>query len=439
MLLHFEVENFLSFKQRQVFSLVASNYYNDHESALICADVPSLRGLSYLPVAAMFGPNASGKSNFFKAIEQLKVLVLNSAVVAPNLPLPYSPFMLDEHTKNEPTQFAISFTISGIRYDYEIAYDAGEIVFEELLTFPKGRKQTVFTRRAQNLDDGMRLHPQVEVNQNLKVNPFMISTLRENVLFLSLGAQLNNSKLLEVYTWFKDEIQLATTSGLNMDAFFNYSTEVLSGKLGELKRLSFIDKLQKADFGIDSVRVEYRPMPQEALEALKVVVSDEMYSQVFRDEKSYANVFLKHGNDKNSVELNINEDSAGIKQFFSLLGPLLDVLDKGLVLIVDEFDASLHPMLAEFLVKLFMSSDTNPNSAQLIVATHNMCLLSNTTLRRDQIWFTEKGSDGASHLYPLSDYRPRKDESLLTGYFKGRYGALPLFPEHFFDRAGTDS
>ena len=429
MLLQFEVENFQSFKERQIFSLVASKYYRDHEDLLIQNHVPSLSGQSFLPAAVLFGPNASGKSNFIKAVSQLKLLVLRSATVTPDSLLPYTPFMLDSETRKDPTVFSVSFVVNNVRYDYEVAYNANEVLFEELLAYPNGRKQTLFVRRATTDND---IDKPIEVNPSLKVNKMTIGALRRNVLLLSLGAQLNNAKLLEIYSWFRDKLQLADTGYYNMQTLLDYSTDVLLGKHGEDSMLSLLDMLHKADFGISSARAEQLPVPPEAIESFRTLLNDDVYHTMLKEDSFYSNVLFRHSNGKESIELDIDTDSAGTKQFFTLLGPLLDVLEKGMILFIDEFDSSLHPLLSEELVSLFQSPKTNPNAAQLVITSHNMQLLDNSIFRRDQIWFTEKDARGASRLYPLSDYRPRKDESLLMGYIKGRYGALPLFPDDFY-------
>jgi len=435
MLLSFDVENYRSFKERQSFSLVANKYYNDYRGALIVDQLPGLKGYEYLPAAALFGPNASGKSNLFRAINQLKTLVMESAVLAPGTPLVYTPYQLDSSTRVEPTRFSITFTSDGIRYEYEIAYIASEVLFEELLSYPKGRKQVLFTRQTDSLS---KSGIDVYTNPSLRMSRLAIDALRPNVLFLSLGAQLNNKVLLDLYAWFRDQLQVITAYSPDVNMLMDYSTSVLMGSYGEHKQSQIIDILGKADFGISKARVDTEQMPKELLSFIKATMNNELAQNILPEALSRNVVYLQHGSDEDAFELSIDDDSSGTRQFFSLLGPLIDVLDKGMVLIIDEFDTSLHPALSEVIVRLFQSRVTNPNGAQLVTATHNIHLLNNSTFRRDQVWFVEKDAGGASHLYSLDEYHPRKDESILTGYLKGRYGALPLFSDNFLVEAVSD-
>jgi hypothetical protein len=141
---------------------------------------------------------------------------------------------------------------------------------------------------------------------------------------------------------------------------------------------------------------------------------------------------LLHRFGDKTVPLPLDRESGGTIAYLSLLGPVVDALRKGIPLLVDELDASLHPLLAIELIRLFNSPSSNPNGAQLIFNTHDTNLLSSGVLRRDQIWFTEKGPDASSHLFPLSDFKPRRQENLENGYLQGRYGAIPFInPDDF--------
>jgi AAA15 family ATPase/GTPase len=125
----------------------------------------------------------------------------------------------------------------------------------------------------------------------------------------------------------------------------------------------------------------------------------------------------------------LNEESTGTQRLFALAAPVLDVLRDGRVLIIDELDSSLHPLLVRQLIGMFHNSRINKNKAQLVFSTHDTSLLDQSIFRRDQVWFTEKDSDQATNLYPLTDFSPRKNEALEKGYLMGRYGAVPFFKE----------
>jgi len=121
-------------------------------------------------------------------------------------------------------------------------------------------------------------------------------------------------------------------------------------------------------------------------------------------------------------------ESAGTRRMFGLAGPWLDILSKGHKVCVDELESSMHPLMVRELLRLFFSATENPHGAQILFTTHNPLLLDATLLRRDQVWFTDKDAEGEAHLYPLTDYQPRKGESLVRGYLSGRYGAVPFIP-----------
>ena len=141
---------------------------------------------------------------------------------------------------------------------------------------------------------------------------------------------------------------------------------------------------------------------------------------------------LLHRLGEKTVSFRSEQESAGTLAYLALLGPAVEALKKGAVLCIDELDASLHPLLAAQLMRLFNNPATNPNGAQLILNTHDANLLSSGILRRDQIWFTEKNNDASSHLYPLTDFKPRRDENLQNGYLQGRYGAIPFLNSDAF-------
>ena len=136
-----------------------------------------------------------------------------------------------------------------------------------------------------------------------------------------------------------------------------------------------------------------------------------------------------HADGMPDQDLDFAQESAGTRRLFALAGPSIDILESGYTVFVDELETSLHPILVRAFLQLLFCEQNNPNGAQVIFTTHNPILLDNTLLRRDQVWFTEKGKDGATHLYPLTDYKPRKGESLAKGYLSGRYGAIPFLPE----------
>ena len=143
-------------------------------------------------------------------------------------------------------------------------------------------------------------------------------------------------------------------------------------------------------------------------------------------------VYLAHKSDGiDPVSLDFEDESSGTQRFFALIGPWIDILDNGYTVFIDEIETSLHPILVREILRLLFCSKNNPRGAQIVFTTQNTILLDNTLMRRDQIWFTEKTPAGTTHLYPLTDYQPRKDEALAKGYLAGRYGAIPFLQDGF--------
>ncbi len=154
----------------------------------------------------------------------------------------------------------------------------------------------------------------------------------------------------------------------------------------------------------------------------------EVFRNALADQMRHQIRLSHRGPGGQNVPLPWEVESAGTTRLFSLAGPWLAILSVGRTVCIDELENSLHPLMAQAIVKLFFSAKDNPNGAQILFTTHNPLLLDQSLLRRDQVWFTDKDDDGATHLYPLTDYQPRAEESLVRGYLSGRYGAIPFIP-----------
>ena len=246
---------------------------------------------------------------------------------------------------------------------------------------------------------------------------------RDNALFLSTAVQLNSQQLQPIYDWFKETLHCIGPAGFSPD----FSASLCEA--GEKTQIP--DFLNKADLGIDGVRVEkeeFNPqeLTQDMPDTLKQAIIKEMGTKEFYNVKT---IHLdSHGK---SIEFDLEEESKGTKKMFSLAGPFLDSLASGYIVFVDELGSSLHPELVKFLVGLFNDKKTNPANAQLVFTTHETHMLDQTILRRDQVWFCEKDDTQATRVFPLTDFRPRKmRENLEAAYLSGRYGAVPYIPSH---------
>jgi hypothetical protein len=449
MLIQFRVENHRSLRDEQILSMVAAGTDDRGEERLIR---PPRLGQALLPAVGLYGANASGKSNVIGALGFMRDAVLESQRFwEPSAATPQEPFALSGKA-NEPSLYEVDILVGGVRYRYGFVLGSTRIEEEWLHVWPHGRKQTWFQREGDDFDFGKNLHGENEVIRGLT---------RTNSLFLSAAAQNNHAVLFPIFNWFRAarlELRRGSVRWMvpGRTAFLG---ELFSGQLSlypedndsrQRERDAIVRLLQAADIGILDIRVTARePSGLESLSgrraaskawpSLRSAVS---ISASRRATSTSFEIQLRHKSESpDSAWLPLDVESAGTITLLGIAIHLVGVLREGGLLCVDEIEASLHPMLALELVRLFNAPEHNPHGAQLIFTTHDTNLLGNVLgeppLRRDQIWFTEKDDTGATHLYPLTDYHPRKEENLERGYLQGRYGAVPFLGQ-LFD-ASSDS
>lgn len=435
MFLKFKIENFRSIRDETELSLAAINYYKENSNQLIDAALPGLSGVSFLRSAGIFGPNASGKSTIFNALETMKAMVSRSATVAAGSKLPYEPYALDETSKQKPTRFFVAFANEGIRYEYGFSFNDSMVVKEKLSAFPKGRKQIWFERITVESDDGS-VRTSVKGSSFLKVPAALRPLLNDNGLLLTLLANYpkfeESAKVRPVATWFAEGLFI-TKRGPKSPTDFPFSGDIIDGIQGTDYQRDFIQEMmRKADIGINLAKVKKVELGEFLREAGIPLDSPLLQGFLSADNQSeeISSLVFEHEGDGGSVEFDLDAESEGTFQLFSLSGRIAQALENGTVLFVDEIDASLHPILVREVIRCFHEPGSNPKGAQLVFTAHNPCLLEDDLLRRDQIWLTEK-NDGTTELYSLSDFSPRKDESLISGYLIGRYSATPLVPACF--------
>ena len=415
MLIEFKVKNFKSFKDEQVFSMVASPDRNLSQNTIT---IPPLGNNKLVKSAVIYGHNASGKSNLVRAFDFVKMFILTSDNRTPGSEIRVQPFKLSNSTINAPSEFEVTFLQDGIRYQYGFVVDSKKVYKEWLIAYPKKLPQVWFERnpKAHSEESDWKFGSHYSGEREK-----LIRLTRPDVLFLTVAAKFNNKLLTVVYRWFLEHLQLADAYGnapnnslFSMQQFLN----------NEKTRNGITKLLQLADLGIIDLEIEEKPFPENLL---PTNVPDEFLSLILKS--NYLDVQIRHkGEELNSFAslFTLADESRGTEKLLSISGPLLDALDKGNVLMIDELDSSLHSALVRELVKLFYDQNGNSFVAQLIFNTHDTTFLDFNLFRRDQIWFVEKDNSGASHLYPLSDFSPRKDEALQRGYLQGRYGAIPI-------------
>ena len=413
MLLRIGVENHLSICERQELLLAASSL-KDRDDGLIPCDAVDSRKL--VPAAIIYGANASGKTNFVNAVHSMRSMVLWShSRGEPGGRLPRHEFRLDPGWSEKPSCFDIDFVIDGIRYHYGFEAIDEAFASEWLYEIPKSHRRRMFER------DGMEF----EFGRSLKGQNSSIARLtRSNSLFLSAAAQNGHPQLSRLYEYFRGTTFVSSGSVPGIEASMEFTKAGMDARV--------IDFLKSINTGVVDYRLNEQEIPAEArefrreIQAVRGKMSEGRTKSGQEDEGDYAAMELAHrGKGGRKVHLNPDLESAGTRRLLVVLSQAFKAIDAGLPMFIDELDASLHTYASEAVVRLFCSPKINRNGAQLVATTHDTNLMGSETLRRDQLWFTEKNTEGATEIYPLTDIRTRKEDNVELGYLQGRYGAVP--------------
>jgi AAA15 family ATPase/GTPase len=423
MIIQFSVSNYRCFRGQQTLNLTASG---DKDLTDNCIDtsLPGLTGKRWLKGVGIYGANASGKSTVLDALAALRRLVLSSAKVTDSKePVQdIEPFALCPDGPTPPTAFGLVFVTDGVRYEYRVAATQERIWHESLRAFPKAKEQVWYSRDWDPETSAYVWTPErpTGFRRDTQLEGY---TLR-NMLFLSKAVANNLKKLEPVYGWFKEQLNFMDL-GANRRLPHTFSLKQVNENAEYSEPILAL--LRHADIGVSGAGAVENTPDEEMLEKY-INSAPEDAREKLRKRKWLAPELTHQGVDSSDIPLPWDRESAGTQRLFALAGPWLDILSKGRVVCVDELETSMHPLMARELLRLFMCPEANAKGAQLIFTTHNPLLLDTTLMRRDQVWFTDKDDKGAAHLYPLTDYSPRKGESLVRGYLAGRYGAVPFIP-----------
>ena len=421
MLIEFSVANFRSFKEQQRISLVAGSGA-EHRSQNVSRS--GIKAIDLVRSAAVYGANASGKSNFFRALQTLQVLVQYSALLPRGQSLPgVVPFRLSTDNIDQPSDFEITFVADRVRYQYGCSVLPNRIVREWLIAYPRGRPQRWFERDQQAIDGKKwRFGPNFQGDRGQR------KVWKESTPAPAprhYWVQLNNSQLRTAFTWLTQQL-IVLVPGVEMNPFLSF--ELLREPKGHERIMEFI---HAADIDIERLELQEEDVPASSqipaggvfrvqLLQLGGVPPGQSPGKQYR-----VLTWHRRRDDGREVQFDLTEESDGTRKLFEFVGGLLRAIDNGSTVCIDELDRSLHPRITRFLVRLFQQRAGNKKNAQLIFSTHDVTLMDSELLRRDQIWFVEKDKVCGSRVYPLLDYSPRKDEALERGYLKGRYGAVP--------------
>jgi len=433
MIIDFAIENFLSIREQQRFSFVASGRLKDLPENTIELNVPGMKkDVKLLKSAIIYGSNASGKTNVLKGLSFLRnAVILSHISLKPGQPFPLSPFKLDEHSSSEPTRFEINFILDDVRFEYGLSLVPDRVIEERLHTYPLGVRSRWFERKLSESKYeylyGTRFKPDKVVEDKT----------RPNSLYLSTGAQLNRPDLKKIYSWFED---------LQIQLFGPDPEETARYILDNQQQAVIAELLTHADLGISGLRIDrvdidvakrMESIPDDASETTKEafqslakaieVLAKELGPDWLATDVLTTKMVHRKPDSGEEALFDFREESAGTQRYYSLLAPWLKALANGKNICIDEIERSLHPLLSRRLIEGFHNSDLNKHSAQLLVTTHDATLLDQDLFRRDQIWFTEKDENVATVLYPLTDFFIRKgDKSLQKSYLAGRFGAIPI-------------
>lgn len=416
MLRSFRLENHRSFRDEHELLLMPA-YAKDREA---------------LPVVAIYGANASGKSNLLDGLRFMAEAVRDSfAVWGPDAGVVgRRSFKLDAGKRAEPSTYVVELIQDGVRYTYGVEVDDARVREEWLYSYPEKRKRVLFERVGDDIKFGSTL------DDSKSVLEFLETMLRPNALLVSLAAQLKFSWVLPVYRWFARSLRFRENSGeqtLEVEI-----AEFLQGRpeLGA----DLVTLVRAADVGIDDIEVVNGVFPGRA--GMTIRQSDRILYKPSAHNQDLAEMLVVRPavqliHQGCSEPFRLDEESAGTRSWMGVLPSVLAVLRDGGCLVIDEIDASLHPLLTMRLISLFNDDHANPAGGQLIFTTHDATLLNapfaEEVLARDEVWFVEKErASGASSLYPLTDFKPRNEDNLERRYLAGRYGAVPeLFEDRF--------
>jgi len=433
MLIEFSVENYLSFRERVTLSMVAAN----GDRSLPDNTIESVSGakLRLLRSVALYGPNASGKSNLCHAIGFMNWFVGNSATAGVGGGKTGAiPFKLDDRNRSQPSTFEVVFIHDGVRYVYGFSVDSERVHEEWLSSYPHGQQRVLF-HRGPNQDAGQGGY-YFGPSWGGRKKHFTDLT-RPNTLLLPVAAQFNHKTAQTVVRWFSENLR--TVSWFPTRGFEQvFTCDTAHDPHVRNLILGYLAKADPSirDFAVERVALEESQEWSQFPETIKREIPKHVLEDIVEfDVRTFHEAMDDHGN---SVEasFDLSEESDGTQKLFALAGPWSYVLMKGCIVVVDELDARLHPALTRWLVRLFHDPKTNPHGAQLIFTTHSPGLLDHRPqgqplLRRDQVWLVEKDAHGGTALYSLWDFRkpPRRDENIRLGYLAGRYGAVPFMED----------
>lgn len=408
MLIEFSCQNYKSIKKKVTLSMKSTSD-DTYKDTLI-----KTNGLELSPINAIYGPNGAGKTNVINALGYMSFLVGQSVTFQHGDKLLFFPHKLSE--KDKPSSFEIQFCVENIRYAYGFSLNQTRILEEYLYYFPKGRQAKIFERSNGEFSFGSKFKRELDEIRSTKN--------KENRLFIATAASWTNLKdIINPFSYLKDGLVInqSINSGNGEDSWLIYTLSQIESN-DDIREL-YTQIVKDLGVGITDISSKINKK-SVSMDDIPSNIPEELRMTLAKSEQVEVELKTIYG----EMDIDFNEESLGIQKILSITGPILDVLINGKVLVYDELEASLHPMLVLYIIEMFKNPDFNKNNAQLIFTTHDTNLLDLNLFRRDQIWLVEKNLDDySSDLYSLSDLKNvRKDENIEKGYIRGKYGAVPF-------------
>ncbi len=422
MLLELKIKNFLSFKNEIVFSLVADSKKNLDENFLKFDN--DIEQINILKSSVIFWANASWKSNIFKIMLLLKSFIVKSFNIDKEK-LPFECFKLNNYSNNEPIFIWINFIIDNVRYEYSFSILNNEIFTEELYHFKKWRKKYLFKREQQNLDVDYTLFDiawkSVEKNKSLRKNALFLTTV--SIFNWEISQKIKNyfSNNIHVISWLEPDSKYLENYELYI------KDRLKDDKTFKTKVENFI---KVADFWIEwinikDIKLDENKIPEKIKKFIEITWED--FKLDSKEIETIHKIFNQKWQEIWITNFTLDdEESEWTRQFMHLLWPIIDTLEKGTVLFIDEMTSKLHPYISKFIVWLFNSDFYNKNWAQLVFNSHDTNLLDQDLFRRDQIYFAEKNKLWESEIFSLNDFAERTDSNIEKKYLMWNFGAIPF-------------
>ena len=425
MLIEFKFTNYRSFRDETVLSMEAIGL-GTYKSCLI-----PFRNKRLLPAAAIYGKNGGGKSNVIRAFWLAVQFIRNAQRTQhENAPIPVQPFLLNDTSRNEPTSFEFIYTIADVKYVYGFSATKRKIFKEYLYYAPKGQLSMVFERDHQNF--------MFRDNSEKKRRQLISEAVGPNQLYFAIACTMNESACQKAMSWFRENIFFSRDYTDIPSQLIEYSEK--PDMLAAIKKYA-----ENADVGIQDMNFEFRneeikdasntgDIPSGIVAALTQfakALSDISNTSEIKLQRSEVNATSYHKGLKSDgsealFELQLADESDGTRKLMALAPAIERALECGGLLLVDELEKEMHPLMVEMIVSKFQSQSSNPNHAQIIFTTHDTELLNMNLLRKDQLYFADKSKkDGASELYSISELQTPTNENIRKGYLLGKYGGTP--------------